>query len=1290
MRIHRGLNTVVLSAAVMLASKLSSAHADVVSQWTAGSGAWSNPDNWTAAIPDNPGDSAIFGPLASQPPTALLTLDADRTLGAITFNNSSTSYTLAQGIAGTLLLRASTTNTSISLNLATGQHIIEAPIDANAPLVINASANNTPTTLTLAGSLTSTGDITFSNSGPLSADLHLTGTISTGPSAALLVGGGSGPTRLLVDGGIINANKPRPGTFFDSSLRISAPNASAALRLTAGTITTTGEFWLGENSTFSSYSAFTQTGGTVLCGSFFVVGNVGDNAIFNMSGGAFTVQEKTFTIGAGAGPRPGNSIGIANISGGTFNAPDGIYVGEFGKGVLTLSGSATLTAGSVELNRATSTPAVLNLLGGTLTTASLRGTNSSFVNFNGGVFKVLDANFFSSGSFNAFVFPGGAYIDTNFNLGGITFKSPTGNGVASIALAGVAVPGATFIDTPIVQITNAPGDTTGIGATAVAVLDPNGNIIGVNVTNPGVNYTLPPVVNLIGGGGPSVVVGSVTLSPNTSGPLTKSGTGKLSLSGVQAYTGPTIVNAGILEVAGTITGTSSISVNGGATLTSAAGNIAFLGGRITRPVIIAGGTLSSTRGALGAFDGAPSTLTLTSTLTLGGSAGQPSLLQFDVGLINAATDRVLVTAGSVTVNPGGAIVSLRDWGGIVPGTNYKLVTYASSVPLPNVTLASDSTRLGLNTVQLFATTTDISVTVTGAPIPAEAYWTGAYGSSWAAIGGPSSDQANFNTSATGSTNTLQLPGAVTNINFVPLGPPADINTTLGRNFIIHNLVAKTGAGSVIINGTSNLIITGSLICEAGSGGIVLNCPLFIPTVGLNPLNQTFTNLSSSPVVLNGSLATSGLNTPLLTTTGDFLLTADWPAFSLKISSGTFQIGNGGTTGSLGSQGVTNTGVLAVNRSDNSQIFDAISGSGSLVLLGTGTLSLYGNNTYTGPTIISTGTLQIPSFGSVGTGPIINQGTLLLNRLGLSLTLTNAISGTGTLSHIDTGTATLTGPYTATGPINIAAGTLLFANSSAPRQTLAILITTNSLSISNNNSMLDLTNHDLMITNNTPSSSNTIINTLWKNGTAALTGNGDPNGPQITSSTATNNTSSFPTFLVAFDLDRLFGNGTTGDGSAIGQNLGAYTDNQPVTQPGTIMVKYGYYADLDFSGKVDAGDINLILGALGQTTPGMADPGLAYLTGDIDYSGKVDAGDINLVLGMLGAGSGGTEGNPLGIRDAQPLDTSPAPPASHIPEPSAVSLLALGSIFLLPRRRTTTVQKNSPPLGRSTGGAGRKE
>ena len=105
---------------------------------------------------------------------------------------------------------------------------------------------------------------------------------------------------------------------------------------------------------------------------------------------------------------------------------------------------------------------------------------------------------------------------------------------------------------------------------------------------------------------------------------------------------------------------------------------------------------------------------------------------------------------------------------------------------------------------------------------------------------------------------------------------------------------------------------------------------------------------------NGNLTLSGATNGSTTTT---------------VNAGTLQIGSGSTTGRLGSGTVTNNGTLVFNRSDSygGTVSNVISGNGS-VSVSAGSLSLSGNNTYSGTTTVNAGTLLIEGFQS-GNGTV---------------------------------------------------------------------------------------------------------------------------------------------------------------------------------------------------------------------------------------------------------------------------------------------------------------------------------
>jgi fibronectin-binding autotransporter adhesin len=104
---------------------------------------------------------------------------------------------------------------------------------------------------------------------------------------------------------------------------------------------------------------------------------------------------------------------------------------------------------------------------------------------------------------------------------------------------------------------------------------------------------------------------------------------------------------------------------------------------------------------------------------------------------------------------------------------------------------------------------------------------------------------------------------------------------------------------------------------------------------------------------------------------------------------------------------------------------------TLVKNGTGTQVLTGNNTYTGPTIVNSGTLQIGTGGANGsiasTSEVKGSAGTLVVDLNLSGTFGKNISGGVAITQAGTGTLTLTGTNTTNGLTSVTSTGTLIAN-----------------------------------------------------------------------------------------------------------------------------------------------------------------------------------------------------------------------------------------------------------------------
>ncbi|EJF1948629.1 fibronectin-binding autotransporter adhesin ShdA [Salmonella enterica] len=111
--------------------------------------------------------------------------------------------------------------------------------------------------------------------------------------------------------------------------------------------------------------------------------------------------------------------------------------------------------------------------------------------------------------------------------------------------------------------------------------------------------------------------------------------------------------------------------------------------------------------------------------------------------------------------------------------------------------------------------------------------------------------------------------------------------------------------------------------------------------------------------------------------------------------------------SLGSGDIDNSGVLKVGEGELENI---LSGSGSLVKTGTGELTLSGDNSYSGGTTITGGTLTADHADSLGSGDIDNSGTLILDANG-AFELANVTTHSGATTALAAGSTLDAGQFT---------------------------------------------------------------------------------------------------------------------------------------------------------------------------------------------------------------------------------------------------------------------------------------
>ncbi|EDP8587559.1 fibronectin-binding autotransporter adhesin ShdA [Salmonella enterica subsp. enterica serovar Oslo] len=235
--------------------------------------------------------------------------------------------------------------------------------------------------------------------------------------------------------------------------------------------------------------------------------------------------------------------------------------------------------------------------------------------------------------------------------------------------------------------------------------------------------------------------------------------------------------------------------------------------------------------------------------------------------------------------------------------------------------------------------------------------------------------------------------------------------TLDNNVTGEGQIVKSGSDELIVTGDNNYsggttISDGTLIADHADSlgtGAVANSGVL--QVGEGELENTLSGSGSLMKTGTGELTLSGDNSYSGgTTITDGTLTADH-------------------ADSLGTGAVANSGVLQVGEGE---LENTLSGSGSLVKTGTGELTLNGDNDYSGGTTIDDGVLIADNADSLGTGAVANSGVLQVGEGELE----NTLSGSGSLVKTGTGELTLSGDNSYSGGTTISDGTLIAANVNA--------------------------------------------------------------------------------------------------------------------------------------------------------------------------------------------------------------------------------------------------------------------
>ncbi len=932
--------------------------------WSGGAGNWS-----TGFSPNATTDKNITFSGAGGTATNDITSGTLSSVNFITFNSTAGAYTLAANAGSAGNGSALTVKGDILNNSASTQLInMDLALLTSSTGIVNTATGN----IAIGGVISGAGDLTKTGNGTLTLNGSNTYTGATTVSAGALniqnnnaLGTTAGGT-TVASGAALQLQGDITVGAEALSLTGTGVSSGGALRNISGNNTFGGPITIAGNTQINSNSGLlTLSGGIITTSGTVTFGGAASHLVSGNVSGSAHIRASNSTVSltlTGTNTFAGNLI----VEAGTVTISS---IGNAGEASAAGAGSTI----SIGLPQGTGTLVYTGSAATSNKTIALSGgpNRSMTINQNGTGLLKFTSNVTSTGlGFRTLVLGGngsgemaGAIVDS---ASGTTMTTATAaSGSLQLTLASVD---------GISVGSSITGATIANGTTITAL---NGNIATLsnattgNVTAFTTILTIPGVTNPTG--------------------VTKSGTGNWTLSGANTYSGNTTISAGALNIQhANALGTTARGT------TVASGAALQLQGNITvgAEALSLTGTGVSTTGALRSISG---NNTYGGAITLAGATrinSDADLLTLSGG-ISGTQNLTIGGAGNTTINSAiatstGTLTKDGDGTLILSGAN--TYTGATTINAGNLTISSGSAISDSGVVTLG--------NATGAILHVAASETigtlSGGGSNGGDISIAASQALTVNQTATGTfAGIISGSGALTKNGSSTL-------TLTGSNS--YDGVTTINAGTLTISNDTALgsTVGGTTISTSASLNLQGNITVGAEALAFNGGTSGYLRNVSGNNTWNGDITVGTINSRIRSD-------AD-----LLTIGGNITLNNNGVF-----EGASNTTVTGVISGGSGLTLGANMGPNAVV-------TFAGNNTYTGATAISAGTLQIGAGGTSGSlsasTSITNNANLVFNRSD-SLTVSNAISGTGNMTQAGAGTLVLTGNNAYNGTTTINAGTL---------------------------------------------------------------------------------------------------------------------------------------------------------------------------------------------------------------------------------------------------------------------------